>query len=461
MLSRLGRSVNCSVRPSLAGIAGERYFEYAATETALTGIRPVSTKISLDSGRLTMSYFLRRGTLMRKSDANNPGNDHIRLVSLVEAETVTGPMKPLLMFARTIQSPRAGCTAISHSVMTTVRARGKRLPGTNDFLRAAEAAGLPFDVLRERFLFDWSILPQLADRLAARKPHIIETHDFKSHFLIWLLRKVHATPDARWVAFHHGYTRTSAKVLMYQQLDRLSLRAADRVVTVCTPFAQELSQRGVYPGRIRILANAIEDRVRIPDAETLLLRRRLGLRPTDQIVVSVGRLSVEKGHTTLISAYRKLREKSQFHSLRLVVVGDGGEAQRLKLAAADLRDQVIFTGHVNDPWPYYCLADIFVLPSYSEGSPLALLEAMSAALPIVASDVGGIPEVLSNGESALLVPAGSADELAAALERVLDDAELASRLGNGARSVVQQFSPERYTRERTAIYEMLLATRVA
>lgn len=394
---------------------------------------------------------------MRQSDPDIPGDERMRLVSLVEAETVTGPMKPLLMFARNIQSSREGCTAISHSVVTTVRAPGKKPLGKNNFLRAADAAGLPVDVLRERFLFDWSILPQLADRLAARRPQIVETHDFKSHFLIWLLKRFRRIPGVRWVAFHHGYTRMSAKVLVYQQLDRLSLRAADRVVTVCTPFARQLAQRGVDPGRVRILANAIEDRIRTSDADMRHLKQRLGLQPTDRIIVSVGRLSAEKGHVTLISAYRKIMETSGSRRLRLVLVGDGGEAQSLRAAAADLGERIVFTGHVDDPWPYYCLADVFALPSYSEGSPLALFEAMSAALPIVASAVGGIPETLSNEASALLVTAGSADELAAALERVLSDADLAARLGQGASATARKFSPERYTRERISIYESVLA----
>jgi glycosyltransferase involved in cell wall biosynthesis len=398
---------------------------------------------------------------MRQSDADTPGDGGIRLVSLVEAETVTGPMKPLLMFARNIQSSREGCTAISHSVVTTVRAPGNRPLRTNNFLRAADSAGLPVDVLRERFLFDWSILPQLADRLAAKRPHIVESHDFKSHFLIWLLKRFRRIQGVRWVAFHHGYTRMSAKVLLYQQLDRLSLRAADQVVTVCTPFALQLAQRGVDPGRIRVLANAIEDRVRTSDGDLQRLRKRLRLQPTDRIIVSVGRLSAEKGHATLISAYRKIMENSGSSRLRLVLVGDGGEAQRLRAAAADLGEQIVFTGHVDDPWPYYCLADVFALPSYSEGSPLALFEAMSAALPIVASAVGGIPETLSNGNSALLVPAGSEDELVTALERVLNDADFASHLGSSARATAEQFSPARYTRDRLLIYEKLLVKRPA
>jgi glycosyltransferase involved in cell wall biosynthesis len=394
---------------------------------------------------------------MRDSDTSTPSYRRIRLVSLVEAETITGPMKPLLMFARNIQTSREVCTGILHSVVTTIRAPRRRPLGTNNFLRAAEAAGLSVDVIRERYLFDWAVLPQLSDCLAARMPQIIETHDFKSHFLIWILKKTHRIPNAKWIAFHHGYTRMSVKVRVYQQLDRISLRAADRVVTVCRPFVLQLVQRGVKSSRIKILANAIESRAHPPQADILHLKQKLGLSPTDRIITTVGRLSAEKGHATLIAAYRILLKEFGLHNLRLLLVGDGGEVNSLKAAAQDLGAGVVFVGHVDDPWPYYCLSEVFVLPSYSEGSPLALLEAMSAGLPIIASAVGGIPETLCAETSALLVRPGAVRELACALARVLGDSNLAKRLALGASEVAQQFTPARYIQDRISIYESLLA----
>ena len=385
----------------------------------------------------------------------------IRVVSLVQAETVTGPMKPLLMFSRNIQVPEIGRSGILQTAVTTVRAHGKGLPSPNAFLQAAAGSGLAVDVIPERFPFDPSILPQLVRHLSHRAPHIVETHDFKSHFLIWLLKTTRRIPAERWIAFHHGYTKTSPKVRIYQQLDRLSLPSADQVVTVCIPFVRQLMKRGVEARRIRVLANAIEGRVRTPPAEILRIKEQLGLRPADRTVVSVGRLSVEKGHTTLISAFRQLQRDPGSQNLRLVLVGDGGEMDNLRTIATDLRDRVIFTGHVGDPWPYYCMADVFALPSYSEGSPLALFEAMSAGLPIVASSVGGIPETVTDGTSALLVSAGVVDELAQALKRVLDDSTLSTKLGQGAKSTAEQYTPERYTKERVAIYESLMDIRPA
>lgn len=380
----------------------------------------------------------------------------IRVVGLVQAETVTGPMKPLLMFARNIQLPHRGRGRISYSVVTTVRASGNGPPLRNSFLQAAEAAGIAVDAVRERFVFDPTIVTNLARSLDASNPQIIESHDFKSHFLVWLLKKAGKIATSRWIAFHHGYTRMSNRVRIYQQLDRVSLHAADQVVTVCTPFLGQLIARGVQPNKITILANAIDNRNRVGLQEIFNLKRHMGLESADRVILSVGRLSAEKGHTTLIAAYRRLCKRLGSSNLRLVLVGDGGEAGNLRAASEDLGDRVLFTGHVADPWPYYCMADVFALPSYSEGSPLALFEAMSAGLPIVASSVGGIPETLSDATSALLVVPGVVEDLARALERILREADLAGLLGRGARAAAAQFSPEVYTERRLSIYESVM-----
>lgn len=392
---------------------------------------------------------------MASIDSENLGGKGVRVVSLVQAETVTGPMKPLLMFAKNIQIACGGRHAISHSVMTTVRLR-QRGGDENRFANAAVAAGLHVDMIHERFPFDPVILPQIARLLADRDPDIVESHDFKSHLLVWLLKKGGRLRGSRWLAFHHGYTRMSSRVRLYQQFDRISLRSADGVVTVCGPFVQELAQRGVSRERIHILANAIEIRNRLQEADTLDLRRRLGLEPSHKVIVSVGRLSAEKGHATLIDAYRRVAERLRADDLRIVLVGDGGEAATLRAKAADLTGRVIFAGQVEDPWPYYSMADVFTLPSLSEGSPLALFEAMSAGLPIVATSVGGIPDTVSNLVSAVLVAPGNVEALAGGLESLIRDPALAKRLAEGARTAALNFSPEKYTRERVSIYEALL-----
>lgn len=380
----------------------------------------------------------------------------MRLLSIVEASSLTGPLKPLLMFSGLARAGIAGEPPVIHTLLTTQRVRGHGAPSDNEMLRAARADQLQVDVVPERFLFDPAVLAHLARCIRARAPDIVETHDFKSHFLFWLLRRRGAVAGPRWVAYHHGYTRMSWRVRFYQQLDRLSLRHADRVVTLCRPFVTQLQARGVAAERTVVISNAVAPRPRPPAAQLAAVRAALGLDTHDLLITSVGRLSHEKGHADLVRAFRRLLERRPPNRCRLLLVGDGGERAALMSQASDLGDRVVFTGHVPDPWPYFCIANLFVLPSHTEGSPLVLFEAMAAALPIIATAVGGIPEVVADGRDALLVPPADVDCLARALSTLVDDAARAAALGQAAQDSLRRFSPQAYAERLFDIYRNVM-----
>jgi glycosyltransferase involved in cell wall biosynthesis len=381
----------------------------------------------------------------------------MRLLSFVEASTVTGPVKPLLMFSRLARSGVGEHTPIAHTIATTVRTSRRSLQRYDEILSAVGADGLSIDLLPERFRFDPMILSHLATCIRRHAPDILETHDFKCHFLLWLLRRAGVSTDVPWIAFHHGYTKMSPQVRAYQQLDRFSLRKASRVITLCRPFAKDLEARGVQSDRIEIISNAIAPRERTSPADVLELRRSLGIAPTDKVILSVGRLSQEKGHAELLAAYRMLIDATRTGDNRLVLVGDGGERSRLMQQALGLGDRVLFVGHQPDPWPYFCMSDIFVLPSHTEGSPLVLFEAMSAGLAIVASSVGGVPEVVREGDTALLVPPRKAQLLADALRTFLSEPERAIAMGRAAREAVRNHSPQAYAERLLEIYSSAAA----
>jgi glycosyltransferase involved in cell wall biosynthesis len=371
----------------------------------------------------------------------------MRLLSIVEAKSVTGPVKPLLMFSRLARAGIGGRAPISHSLLTT-----QRSGMDNELLRAAREQGLPVDVVPERFPFDPRVLARMARSIRQRAPDIVETHDFKSHFLFFALKSVGAVGGAHWVAFHHGYTRMSSRVRAYQQLDRVSLRHADRVVTLCRPFVEQLVARGVQRDRIDVISNAVTPQPRPPPAVLSALRGSLGLSESDKVLVSVGRLSREKGHADLIDAFRIVLERGSCGDCRLLLVGDGGERTALQSRAAPLGNRVVFAGHQANPWPYFCIGDVFVLPSHTEGSPLVLFEAMAAGLPIVATRVGGVPEVVEDQHTALLVPAMQVTQLADSLARILDNRAAASALGSVAQRALNAFSPDAYTARLLGVY---------
>jgi glycosyltransferase involved in cell wall biosynthesis len=393
--------------------------------------------------------------------ANNPPHhSELRVLSIVEALTVTGPVKPLLMFAPLARAGVSGHSRVFHTMMTT---RRTGTSGDQDPLHvAAVAAGLEFVPIQERTAFDPGVLAGMAHAIRKVRPHIIETHDCKSHFLLLLLRSRYPEfGDAGWIAFHHGYTRTSWKILLYQQLDRLTLPRADRVVTLCEPFATMLVERGVSKSRLSIISNAITAPPPPPREAVVAARAALNIGADELVILSVGRLSSEKGQDDLLEAFAQVRAAHPRQLLRLVLVGDGPDKNNLLTRAASHGDRVIFTGHLSDPWPLFHAADIFALPSHSEGSPLVILEAMAAAMPIVSTAVGGIPETLTDGATALLVPPRQPPALTAALNRMVEDKALRQRLGAAGLAALAEFSPSSYADKLLRIYEAVLDAKLS
>ncbi len=384
----------------------------------------------------------------------------IKLVSLVEATTINAVAKTVLEFYRTLQehSGISDLPEIEGCVVTFDRQRDSARP--NDFVAAAREVGLDVDIIPERRRFDLSVIPALRSIVETRKPDLMITNSVKSHFLMWRSRLWRKHP---WVAFHHGYTDTDRKMRLYNRLDRWSLPHADRLVTVCRAFAGDLAgSTGVPLDNISVQHNAIRRGPKASTAAVAALRKRLGIGESERVVLSVGRLSREKAHLDLIEAWKSLHETKANVAFKLIIVGDGPERSRLEAAidSDDLRAGVIFTGQVKDVYPFYAIADVFALPSQSEGSPNVLLEAMAANLPVVASAVGGVPEMVADHESALLVTPNDPPSLAAAISNLLADRVLAQRLATNAGTLVDtRFAPENYARSLLKIYRMMIDAR--
>jgi glycosyltransferase involved in cell wall biosynthesis len=229
------------------------------------------------------------------------------------------------------------------------------------------------------------------------------------------------------------------------------------LVTVCSAFQQDLVSSGIPASRISIRHNSVAPIVLPSSQERLALRQSLGIAEGVPVILAIGRLSSEKGHRDLLDAVALLRQNNRSRPFRVLIVGDGPERTRLDRQAAELgiTADLIFAGHQQDVRPYYGLADIFVLPSHSEGSPNVLLEAMSAGLPIVATAVGGTVDLVSDGDTALMVDARNPSAMSAAVERLLDDGDLASRLASRAREASLSHTPAAYTRSIINVYETI------
>lgn len=390
----------------------------------------------------------------------------IKHLALVEADRVTGAAKNVIDFCRSAREAQADAAhdwQVHPSLVTFQRANAQQstlaaFQSSNEFVAAARSAGIAVDVIRERFRFDTRVIGQLQQVAQRYAPDILETHHVKSHFL---MRQSGLWRQRPWVAFHHGYTTTDLKMRAYNRLDRWSLRAADCIVTMNQSFARQLERSGVPAERIQVLHNAVSANwnEKVPNERVRALRAELHIAADERVILAVGRLSQEKGHADLVAAFALLRRTYPTIKARLVIVGEGPEQAAIQHASAGLGTigQVVLTGHQSDVSAYYALADVLALPSHSEGSPFVLLEAMAAGLPVVATDVGGIPEIVAHQKSALLVEARQPRAMADALALVLGSDALARDLTAQARAVlIERHTPEAYLRSRTAIYRQLL-----
>jgi glycosyltransferase involved in cell wall biosynthesis len=386
----------------------------------------------------------------------------IKLLAVVEATTVNAVAKNLIEFHRSVKelSERDhNLPLIELSLVTFDRAR-KVGAAPNEFISHARDSGIEVDVIPERGRFDRQVIPALRNIVEQREPALVATHSVKSHFIMLRSRLWRKYP---WVAFHHGYTTTDRKMRFYNQFDRWSLAKADRVVTVCEAFAQELIEtKGVPRDRITVQHNSIRPEPRASSEEVERVRAQLGSAKGEQIILAVGRLSREKAQGDLIEAFKLLLETHPELKARLVIVGDGPERGNLESAATSLRisDRVAFVGHVNKILTYYAAADVLANASHSEGSPYVLLEAMAAEVPIVATAVGGVPEILKDEESGLLVPVNDPIAMAEGISRILNDDQFAHRLTTKALDLIStRFTRENYVRSVTEIYRDVLDRR--
>lgn len=391
--------------------------------------------------------------------ATDPASRALRVLSIVEGTWVTGPLKPLLMFAQGAAHAGTDGTRAQVSLAVTTRVSPSRETPDNALLRTAREQDVPIEALTERRAWDPALLRRYADLITRVRPDIVETHQVKCHFILRLALALKGLrQDFRWIAFHHGYTRASLKLSLYESLDCWSLRKPDRIVTFCQPFARELAKRGACPERISVIPNAIDRPADPEPARVAALRTALGVGPGDLLLLSVGRLSPEKGHAHLIQALSGVRRAGTVAGkVRLALVGDGPERRPLETQAASLGVDAAFLGHQSDVWPYYFAADVFVLPSLTEGSPLALIEAMHAGCTILASSVGGVPELVENERSALLTAPGDAAALRQCLTRVIDSPSLRAALAAEGREDARQLSPEAYRDRLFSIYRSVLA----
>jgi glycosyltransferase involved in cell wall biosynthesis len=244
-----------------------------------------------------------------------------------------------------------------------------------------------------------------------------------------------------------------------ESLNRWTSPLADRVIAVCELARQvEIERANVPPNHVLTIYNGLDAAAfDVSDADGLRIRRSFEIPPPAPLVGSVGRLHVQKDFHTLLTAMTYVRKC--LPDVRLLIVGDGDlrDALEDRARAFGLAESVTFAGHRDDIPQILAALDVFTLPSRWEGLPNAVLEAMAAGLPVVATHVGGVPELVVDAETGLLVPPQDPAALSRALLTLLENSDLRREMGRAGRDRVRAcFSIDRMVQDTAQLYDTLL-----
>lgn len=268
------------------------------------------------------------------------------------------------------------------------------------------AEGELFRVLRS--------LLELKKIVGKRQYDLMHTHGYMADILGLAAARTSGIPI---VSTCHGFIRGGRKLALYNQLDLIALGFFDKVIAVSDSIRNDWLLNKVRHDRIRVIENSTTFPASLIDTAKNNLdirdskRKTAGVEPGEILLGYSGRLSPEKGVVDLISALKLLVESGM--SIKLVLLGDGPQRAELEdlVAINMMADRVCFAGFQADVECWLAAFDIFVLPSHSEGTPLALLEAMSLGVPCIATAVGGVPKIVDSGIDGILVPSGSPNEI--------------------------------------------------
>jgi glycosyltransferase involved in cell wall biosynthesis len=283
--------------------------------------------------------------------------------------------------------------------------------------------------------------------------HIVEAHDVQSDVITYMASRLHRIPI---VTTAHGWIATRLKTRAFRALDKFVMRGYDRVIAVSGRIQSDLVAAGVRPDRIRLLHNAIVLERFVRTGRRGSLAELVGRQLSGPVIASIGRLSREKGHADLIDALAMVA--AQGYAFTAVLAGDGPERPALveRVRALGLQEAVHFPGYVNAPQRVLEDTDLMVLPSHTEGLPNAALEAMAMEVPVLATRVGGTPEVVTDGDTGRLVEPHAPEALARAIIDFLsDETRWKAIAGRGRRAVETRFDFRERTRNLERLYSEL------
>lgn len=299
---------------------------------------------------------------------------------------------------------------------------------------------------------------EVAGHLRRLRADVLCCHGYKPDILGWRAARLAGVPV---VSISHGWTAATLKVRLNEALDRFLLRWMDRVVCVSEGQAVKVRAAGVPAARVAVIRNAIGTEAFAPADPSYREQLRKLLPPEcRRIVGAAGRLSPEKGFDQLLEAATRVLRTDP--AVGFVLFGDGPLRRQLaaQIAARGLEKRFILAGFRTDVERFLPHVDVVALPSFREGLPNIVLEAFAAGVPVVATAVGGTPEVVEEGVHGFLVPPGQPALLAQRILEVLQDEDARRSMGlRGRQRVREQFNFEAQSLQYQQLFAELTGNR--
>src|SRR4030043_290427 len=314
----------------------------------------------------------------------------------------------------------------------------------------ADRNDIPYALFACRSQLDLKLVFSVRKFIKTNRIDIIHCHGYKSNFY-GLLASKGQVPS---VTTNHNWLTAHWKLKTYCFLDSLWIRFFDRIVAVSNEVKEEMLKYKIPGEKIRVIDNGISLERFEKRAETRKMKTLLGFEEKTRVIGTEGSLVIEKGHIYLLEAARQILDVVK--DLKFLIIGDGPLQKALEEKSKELgiKKDIIFMGQRKDIPELLMAMDIFVLPSIKEGLPVALLEAMAAKRPIVATRVGAIPRVIESKDIGILVEPKDISGLRDVLASPIDDPERMKLLARGGFGrVSMDFSSDEMCKHFLGLYK--------
>ncbi|MGE5417630.1 MAG: glycosyltransferase family 4 protein [Acidobacteriota bacterium] len=325
------------------------------------------------------------------------------------------------------------------------------------FAELTRNQGIPTHEIVMKHKLDLNTVEPIRQLIRTNEYDLIHTHGTRANLVARMAAKKENKPvvttfhsvlrfdyQSRWEAF-------TAKLLT-----RLTNNKSDHFIAISQAIKQDLYEMGIKPNQMDVIYNGLDTSRLTPESTPGEVRKAFNIPSGRFTIGSIGRLHPVKGHSYLLLAVKELTVR--FPDILLLLVGEGPERQALEEQVYELEIErnVIMTGFYPNVSDIYPVIDLLCLPSIMEGMGLVLLEAMYFGVPVVATKVGGIPEVVINGEDGLLVPPADHLALAQAIEQIMSDPNIAVSIVANGHQRVDEFRVEKMAQQTENVYRKTL-----